>query len=1173
MSYKNLNLKELIKIINENNIEYKTEEERITEHLQDLNYENYKNMNDEDFYPTIINKKEFHDTKYDVDKMLKGAKDSQKELCPSEDKRFKLLNHQIFVKNYINSMTPYKSLLLFHGLGCHGIDTPIMMFDKSIKMVQDIQVGDQLMGDDETPRNVLELKRGVDLMYKIKPTNEESFIVNQNHILSLIDENQKITDIKLTDYIDMNDNEKSILTLYKPSWSEKEILTFNFEVEVLKVDDFYGFTLDNNHRYVDGNFFVQHNSGKSCSAISIAETYKRSLSDNVYNKTLVLVSGSTIEENFRKEIHDIERGFNQCTFSDYMNYRPTELNNIKQKKVDDLIDTYYEIEHYQKFTNIINNMRNTLEDNDYEKWIENNYSNRVLIIDEVHNLKDKVDTKGNLKRYDIVRDIVSYSKNLRLILLSGTPMSHSAKEIINIINLMLYNEGFEPLDLDDFFDANDKLIEEKYEELKIICRGFISYVRQENPLTFPNKTYHGVLIDEYISKKFKDIKIEIDNREDYTIVPCKMISSQKKFYIDYVKKDKINSTEIIQLGLFGYDTTKKASVYKLPFNEFHIDRIKTHSTKYFELFQNIMKSPKGPIFVYSNYRERGILMIASVLLRNGISLSKKARSNDTLLFTKKEFVQPRVQPKNGLCYYCYNKKDNCTYDNHEYSQMTFEYIIGETMEEVQSKIIQVYRSSENKNGKEIKILLGSSVLKEGVSFKSVREIHIMEPWHNFSRIKQVIGRGLRHCSHKDLDEKDRHVDIYQYASVLSETYETNKNDEYKTILQNIYDTKNNEVPVDIIKLQKNGEPLLSYDMAVYKRALILNKEIKKIEKVLKSVAVDCFLNKQLNIDTLENEEEKYECSFIDYQKIQEEELDLSTYKTIFKLPYINYAILTIKEMFKGKIFLTLNNIIDHEEFKTQTIYQDNNYDIIKKALKTMEPLDDEFILFNHIFKGGVNNNYGYIFSRIIDNENIYIFQDLDDDEKRRSKYENYPLYYRDKKNGINNLNNLSSFINFINYKEDVDLYETIHTKDTESNISKAKLGKLSSQEIKKLDPIKNHKNDAIYIGIEINQEIFKGMLWLRNYSYSEEKLTQKQYNYGKNCLSYDRKELTNIITILWEKVLLLKDNTFINKYKKIITDINKDIIRKKNIKCDVIKQLLLYLQKNDPEKKKWFRVL
>jgi hypothetical protein len=72
------------------------------------------------------------------------------------------------------------------GVGkCHAKDTPILMYDGSIKLVQDIEVDDLIMGDDSTPRKVLSLGRGKDIMYDIIPTKGEKYTVNKEHILCL----------------------------------------------------------------------------------------------------------------------------------------------------------------------------------------------------------------------------------------------------------------------------------------------------------------------------------------------------------------------------------------------------------------------------------------------------------------------------------------------------------------------------------------------------------------------------------------------------------------------------------------------------------------------------------------------------------------------------------------------------------------------------------------------------------------------------------------------------------------------------------------------------------------------------------------------------------------------------------------------------------------------------
>jgi len=82
------------------------------------------------------------------------------------------------------------------------------LFDGTLKNVEDIKIGDQIMGPDSKPRNVLRLCRGRDRMIKIIPKKGDPFVINQGHILSLkrtrrTEEDSKagkIVDIKFSDW-------------------------------------------------------------------------------------------------------------------------------------------------------------------------------------------------------------------------------------------------------------------------------------------------------------------------------------------------------------------------------------------------------------------------------------------------------------------------------------------------------------------------------------------------------------------------------------------------------------------------------------------------------------------------------------------------------------------------------------------------------------------------------------------------------------------------------------------------------------------------------------------------------------------------------------------------------------------------------------------------------------
>lgn len=117
-----------------------------------------------------------------------------------------------------------KSLLVQLGTGggkCLGKDTPIIMFDGAVKMVQDISVGDILMGDDSLPRNVLTTCSGSENLYKIVPVKGDSFICNGAHILSLacnsdtsIYKKGDIVDVSVEDYFKWNNSQKWSAKLY-----------------------------------------------------------------------------------------------------------------------------------------------------------------------------------------------------------------------------------------------------------------------------------------------------------------------------------------------------------------------------------------------------------------------------------------------------------------------------------------------------------------------------------------------------------------------------------------------------------------------------------------------------------------------------------------------------------------------------------------------------------------------------------------------------------------------------------------------------------------------------------------------------------------------------------------------------------------------------------------------
>ena len=151
-------------------------------------------------------------------------------------------------------------LLVYEESGCHIAGTEVLMYDGSFKKVEDIQLCDILMGDDGTPRNVIELHSGIDQMYKISPEYGDIQIVNSNHILygeyynPLTKTYQEFT-IKTKDFYKLTNKENYYLINVKNSK-----IRVKFSIDESSIDKFYGFSLDGNQLFVLKDFTVCHNS-------------------------------------------------------------------------------------------------------------------------------------------------------------------------------------------------------------------------------------------------------------------------------------------------------------------------------------------------------------------------------------------------------------------------------------------------------------------------------------------------------------------------------------------------------------------------------------------------------------------------------------------------------------------------------------------------------------------------------------------------------------------------------------------------------------------------------------------------------------------------------------------------------------------------------------------------
>ena len=115
------------------------------------------------------------------------------------------------MSSYTDPTSGGSKIVVIGKPGCFAIGTEVLSYTGVIKKVEDVKVGDQLMGDDSTPRNVLELCSNNDMMYKITPTDGgSSYTVNEQHILSLMNiSTHETVDIVLKDFLEKPESFKN----------------------------------------------------------------------------------------------------------------------------------------------------------------------------------------------------------------------------------------------------------------------------------------------------------------------------------------------------------------------------------------------------------------------------------------------------------------------------------------------------------------------------------------------------------------------------------------------------------------------------------------------------------------------------------------------------------------------------------------------------------------------------------------------------------------------------------------------------------------------------------------------------------------------------------------------------------------------------------------------------
>jgi len=230
---------------------------------------------------------------------------------------------------------------------------------------------------------------------------------------------------------------------------------------------------------------------------------------------------------------------------------------------------------------------------------------------------------------------------------------------------------------------------------------------------------------------------------------------------------------------------------------------KTLEKESIETSITVQPSEVGCGLIYSNYRSaEGIEYMARVLEQNGYTYFDYEHY---MRYLKNEEESPAPDEEYD------EENERWQYDGKRYAILGRD--IRKNNQDFTTEIIIEFNKPDNKDGKNIKLLLGTANISEGLDLKNVRHIHIMEPHWNMVRINQVIGRARRICSHAALDDEQWTIRVFLYLAILPEGY------------------------IDPVTHSEESTDEVIYNIALAKEAL-KNEFIKAIREA----AVDCVLN-------------------------------------------------------------------------------------------------------------------------------------------------------------------------------------------------------------------------------------------------------------------------------------------------------------------------------------------
>ena len=684
--------------------------------LMKKNY-SYPEQSDPNIQYKLFKKREYYynkiperpDIKDDIDySVIKNYRD---EICGATS--FTLHPQQAMLSNFINPNTPYKGILIFHGLGtgkCIGKNSKVNINNIDVYISDiwekyatytyiDDENGIWSVPSDTLYVNSFNTKTNTIIKKQVKHLYREKVSTILRKITLLNKSTVIITDIhKLYVNGEWNNNilvDDNITTFDNNNLSVSTVIN----IELVKYNDYiYDLEIEDTHNYI-AEGIVCHNT---IGGVAIAEKFKP-LVQKYNTKIHILVPGPLLKESWKNDII-------KATGDTYNNQPIDVINNdkfekiIQRKRAIEQLQQYYRIISYRGFYKKVLGERITdtdisstdtkkttyrkTKDGDFERDISidriYNLDNSLIIVDEAHNLTGSGASVNNFG--EALKKIISVSKNLKIVLLTATPMKNLGDDIIELINFIRPADS--PMMRDKIFNSHkNSLMDFKkggLDYLKNMINGYVSHVRGSDPLTFAKRVDKGIIPKGLMftplikchmlefQRKIYDKTVEesddaLDRKSSAVSNMCfPGLSSDKKSITGYFGNDGLNtikeqlktSQELLNkkigekffngktdeyMYLSGDNKTVAGKIYKK-------ENLKVFSIKFYKALKKINRLVAGKkgaksAFIYSNLVKVGVDTFKEILLQNGYLEFQENREN-------------YIIDDDTLCYYCGNKHKN-----------------------------------------------------------------------------------------------------------------------------------------------------------------------------------------------------------------------------------------------------------------------------------------------------------------------------------------------------------------------------------------------------------------------------------------------------------------------------------------------------------------------------------